>query len=67
MYPEERKEVDVRKRMAMVEIIRESCTFIERSSDWGSVKGKDGENIAIYSYILMIFYYETLEEKPGLM
>lgn len=36
--------MDVRKRMALVEIIRESCTFIERSSDRGPIEGEDGEN-----------------------
>lgn len=51
MHTKECEEVDVRKRMALVEIIRESCTFIERPSNRGSIEGKDGE------HMLSIFMY----------
>lgn len=51
MHTKECEEVDVRKRMALVEIIRESCTFIERPSNRGSIEGKDGERmLSIFTY-----------------
>lgn len=51
MHTKECEEVDVRKRMALVEIIRESCTFIERPSNRGSIEGKDGEHmLSIFTY-----------------
>lgn len=43
VYPKEREEANVRARMALVEIVRESRALAERSSDRGSVKGANGE------------------------
>lgn len=64
MHTKECEEVDVRKRMALVEIIRESCTFIERPSNRGSIEGKDGEHmLSIFTYwpFLIARLWEKLE------
>ena len=50
--------------MALVEIIRESCTFIERSSDRGPIEGEDGENtpsiFTRWPFSIAIYARETL-------
>lgn len=45
MHPKEREEANVRARMALVEIVRESRALVERTSDRGSAKGANGERI----------------------
>ena len=53
--------MDVRKRMAVVEIICESCTFIKCSSDRRSIKGKNGEHI-IRIFITNSFYLDLWKQ-----
>lgn len=43
MHPKEREEANVRARMALVEIVRESRAPVERSSDRRSTKSANGE------------------------
>lgn len=43
MHPKEREEANVRARVALVEIVRESRALIERPSDRRSAKGANGE------------------------
>jgi len=45
MHPEEREEANVRARMALVEIVRESRALVERSSHRGPVEGANGEKM----------------------
>lgn len=45
MHPKEREEANVRARMALVEIVRESRALVERPSDRRSAKGANGERI----------------------
>lgn len=56
LHPEEREEADVRARMALVEIVRESRALVERSSDRGSAEGTNGEKkTVIYMYYMCVF------------
>jgi len=50
MHPKERKEANVRARMALVEIVRESRALVERPSDRRSAKGSNGEREKYFPY-----------------
>lgn len=51
LHPKEREEANVRARMALVEIVRESRALVERSSDRRSAEGANGEKTVIYMYM----------------
>lgn len=61
MHPKEREEANVRARMALVEIVRESRALVERPSDRRSAKGANGEREKYFPYNAYILHMIDLK------